>query len=723
VVTALRRNGFYVQTPDGEDDGDEATSEGVFVFTSSAPPASAARGNLVRVTGAVAEFRPAADQGSPPLTEIVEPSVEVVSTGLPLPRPIRLRSGDWDLERYEGMRVEAPSLTVVGPTGGGINERNATSTSNGVFYGVLSGPRPFREPGREWDGNPERLRVDSDEQPGSRALEVAAGAVVTGLVGPLDFGFRTYTLLPDPGAAVQVTAAPLAPPPPAATADEFTVASLNLQRFFDTADDPATDDPVLTPAAFDNRLAKASLAIRTRLGSPDILGVAEVENLAALQALADRLQRDGVSYRAFLEEGNDPGGIDVGFLVKSTARVADVRQEGKSDPNNDRPPLVLRATVGPAAFPITVVMNHLRSLTDIQDERVQAKRRAQAEFLAGLLRSRSGENLIAIGDFNSFQFDDGYVDVMGILRAAGVVNLTERLPMDQNYSYVFDGNTQTLDHILVSRSLLGRLSRLVYSRGNADVPESLRNDATRPERISDHDAPLAYFSLAAGAPRITAAGVTNAATFLTGAVSPGEIVSIFGEGIGPAAAVGLQLTDDRRAVATTLAGVRVLFDGVAAPVLFARADQVNTVAPFGLAGRTATEVQVEFQGRRSNRVVLPVTAAAPGIFAILNEDFTVNGAAGAAPRGSVIQIFGTGGGGPGEDGRVAAGPQPVALPVSVRLDGIEAEVLYAGAAPGLVAGVLQVNARVPPAARAGMASLVVAVGGSASRPGVTLAVQ
>lgn len=695
VVTALKRNGFFLQTPDGETDGDDRTSEGLFVFTSTTPPATIARGNLVQVSGRVTEFRPASDLASPPLTELTDPTVELLSTGASLPQPVRLRAGDWDLERYEGMRVAVPSLTVVGPTGGTVNERNATSTSNGVFYGVMAGGRPFREPGRDWDGNPERLRVES-------SVEVTAGAVVTGPVGPLDYAFRTYSVLPDSPPAVSGLGAARAAPP--AADGEFTVASFNLQRFF--------GEPTLTASAFQNRLNKASLTIRNVLGAPDILGVEEVENLAVLQALADRL-----GYRAYLEEGNDPSGIDVGFLVKPGVRVVDVRQEGKNDPNNDRPPLVLRAAIGASAFPLTVVVNHLRSLTDIEDERVQAKRRAQAQFLADLVRSRPGENVIVLGDFNSFQFDDGYVDVIGILQsAAGLINLVDTLPMDQNYSYVFDGNTQTLDHILISRSLAGRVSRFAYGRSNADFPESFRNDPNRPERVSDHDPPVAYFSLASGTPRITPAGVTNAATYLSGAVAPGEIVTVFGAGIGPANAAGLQLTADRRFVATTLAGVRVLFDGFPAPVLYARVDQVNTVAPFGLSGKNATEVQVEFQGQRSNRITVPVTSASPGIFAILNQDFSLNGAANPADPGSVMQIYATGGGPPGEDGRVATGDPPrLQLPVSVRIDGLEAEVLYAGAAPGLVAGVVQVNARVPLGARRGAAPVALAIGSSSSR--------
>ena len=177
-----------------------------------------------------------------------------------------------------------------------------------------------------FDANPERLRVDSDGQPGALALDVAAGQVVTGLVGPLDYGFRTYTLLPDPGAPPSVTGDVRARAVPDPAADEVTVASFNLLRFFDDVNDPAIGEPVLTSAAFAGRLQKASLVIREVLRSPDILGVQEAEGLPALQALAARLDADTVAaggadpgYQAYLVEGNDVGGIDVGFLVKSGA--------------------------------------------------------------------------------------------------------------------------------------------------------------------------------------------------------------------------------------------------------------------------------------------------------------------------------------------------------------------------------------------------------------------
>jgi uncharacterized protein len=566
IVTGLKSNGFFIQMPP-PGDGDPATSDGVFVFTSSAPPAVVVTGSEVCVTGNVQEFIPGSDPASPSQTEIASEiaspsSVFAISVAEPLPPPVVLGTSDTSptggidqLERYEGMRVHVESLTVTAPTGGSLNEANATSASNGVFYGVLSGiPRPFREPGIEtpeplpagspccvpsYDANPERLRVDSGSQ--SIPLEVTTGAVVTGLTGPLDYAQRTYSIVLDAGPTPTVSPG-IATAVPVPTPDEdteFTIASFNMERFFDTVEDPSVSDVVLTPTAFGNRLNKASLAIRTVMKSPDVIGVEEMENLKTLQALADKVNSDTVAaggadpdYRAYLEEGNDIGGIDVGFLVKaSRINVSSVEQYGKdttyvtpsgsTDLLNDRPPLVLRASVTHEheTSPFIVVVNHLRSLSGINGAdgaRVRAKRRAQAEYLAGLIQSlQAGDppaHVVSVGDYNAFEVSDGYVDVMGTIegtptRADNVVlaspdlvepNLTDlltTLPAEEKYSYVFGGSAQVLDHVLVNPGMNGILSRFAYARNDADFAESFRNDPDRPERISDHDMPVAYFKL------------------------------------------------------------------------------------------------------------------------------------------------------------------------------------------------------------------------------------
>lgn len=573
VVTGVKNNGFFIQTADADVDADPNTSEGLFVFTSTAPPPAAVVGTLVQVTGTILEFVPtSAAPGIQPLTELTSPTVVLRGTA-PLPAVTALSTTDFATygaaERYEGMLVSVPPVTVVAPTDGNVNEPNATATSTGVFWAVLTGtPRPFREPGLEvftplpagapatvtrYDSNPERLRVDSDGV-GGPVLNVATGATVSGLVGVLDVFGGAYSLLPLAGSTPTASGGVAVTSVPAASPSEVTVGSLNFERFFDTDNAPGISDPVLTATAFDNRLAKASLTVRNVLRSPDILAVVEMENLATLQALAARINGDALAatsvdpqYQAFLIEGNDIGGIDVGFLVKNTTTVVDVTQIGKDatyvDPSdgqpallNDRPSLVLKAVVTPAAgspFPLTVIANHLRSLNGVdsteqpagdlatEGARVRAKRKAQAEFLAAFIQGRqdadAGERILLVGDFNAFEFSDGFVDVIGTITgkpaaAATVVtptadlvtpdliNLVEWVPPAERYSYVFEGNAQVLDHALITQNLSRYVSRITFSRSNADQPETARGDASSPARLSDHDGVVVAF--ATGTPRI-----------------------------------------------------------------------------------------------------------------------------------------------------------------------------------------------------------------------------
>lgn len=189
---------------------------------------------------------------------------------------------------------------------------------------------------------------------------------------------------------------------------------------------------------------------------------------------------------------------------------------------------------------------------------------------------------------------------------------------------------------------------------------------------------------------------------------------------------------------TSLGGTRVLFDGVAAPMIYTLQGQVSAVTPFQVAARASTTVEVEFQGVRSNPVVLDVAATAPGIFtagsvgagqgAILNQDYTPNGPDRSARKGSVVFIYATGGGQTepgGVDGKVVGPDLPRLLAsVSVQIGGIDAELYYAGPAPGIVSGVLQVNAKVPEnLIGAGAVPVEVTVGGVKSQPGVTLSVE
>ena len=231
-------------------------------------------------------------------------------------------------------------------------------------------------------------------------------------------------------------------------------------------------------------------------------------------------------------------------------------------------------------------------------------------------------------------------------------------------------------------------------------------------------------------PTIAFEGVRHAASLKAGAIAPGALVSVFGRGLGPAA--GLTATPEDGRFPRELGAVRVLFDGIPGSVLFARDDQVNAMAPFGVSERT--RVQIEYDGVLSNAITVPAIAEAPAAFlfssglpAALNHGQGVHGEGNPARPGSILTLFATGAGEwtPPIEAGVVTGDDlsRTGAPVSAFVNGIPATVLYAGTAPGLISGVLQVNLFVPavqPDAR-GRARLTVQIGNAPMQAGLEIA--
>jgi uncharacterized protein (TIGR03437 family) len=223
-------------------------------------------------------------------------------------------------------------------------------------------------------------------------------------------------------------------------------------------------------------------------------------------------------------------------------------------------------------------------------------------------------------------------------------------------------------------------------------------------------------------------GTSTSTTTSTGTswFAPGELISLYGSGLGPKNAASAQVASDGR-IATQLAGTRVLFEGIAAPVLYASDGRVNTVIPFTMYGYPSVRVQVEYNGALSDVVPLTMSESAPFVFTgpdpgtgspvaiVINQDGSVNSPSKPAAAGSIITMYGSGFGRTtpeGVDGRLAAAPLPKpVLPVSATLDGTPATVLYAGDASGLVEGTVQLNIRLPESSYWGR--LYVNVGGTA----------
>jgi predicted extracellular nuclease len=573
VVTAVTSDGFFIQEEDVDVDADPATSEGVFVATSSA--ASPSVGCQCSVTGTVTEFVPSTDLLQPPETQITAPTA-IVPGGVaqPLPAAVPLSAilpdpaGAFDqLERLEGMRVRVPSLTVTAPGEGTIHEPSATAAATGVFHGVVTGtPRPFREPGirapdappsgsippiPRFDGNPQTLRVDSDAA-GQPIVDPATRTVVS-LEGPLRYQDRHYTIVPSSPIAVAGGASPVPVAPPGA--GEYTLASLDLQRFYDDVDDTSIGEPVLTTVAFANRVEKASRAIRQFLWTPDIVAVQEAENLSALQMLASRVNADAVTagdpdpgYVAILVEGQAPSGLDIGFLVRtspvsgSRPRVAVqavvqelagtllVNPDSSTSSLWERPPLRLDAVVnGPGGLSqaIEVINVQFRSRDGIDSiatgtngwatvgAEVRGRRHSQASDLADLVQTRQTadptERIAVVGGFESFPFNDGFVDVLATLRGTPAPDSETAVPGDgadrvdpdlqllepdaPGHSVIDRGDAAATDHVVVNDDLEENVASLQYAHIAADFPETDRNNALTATRVSDHDPLVASFVL------------------------------------------------------------------------------------------------------------------------------------------------------------------------------------------------------------------------------------
>ncbi len=235
-------------------------------------------------------------------------------------------------------------------------------------------------------------------------------------------------------------------------------------------------------------------------------------------------------------------------------------------------------------------------------------------------------------------------------------------------------------------------------------------------------------------PAFSAAGVVNAASGVAGGVSPGEVIAIYGANLGPAS-LALAAFDSNSVLATQAGGTQVFFDGKAAPLLYSVSGQVAAIAPYALAGQSITQLQLSYNGVRSPVVAVNVVDAAPAVFALpgstqavaLNQDLSLNNESNPAAPGSIVVLYGTGEGATnpaGVDGkRTGSTPAAPVLPVAVTVGGFPAQILYAAAAPSQVAGVFQLNIRVPVEAASGAMPVVVIVGARVSSGNVTISIR
>jgi uncharacterized protein (TIGR03437 family) len=245
-------------------------------------------------------------------------------------------------------------------------------------------------------------------------------------------------------------------------------------------------------------------------------------------------------------------------------------------------------------------------------------------------------------------------------------------------------------------------------------------------------------TLVVTAPLPTVDRVTSAASFVSGSISPGEIISVFGTAIGPAAGVGLQL-DSNGKVSTNIGGVQLLVNGFPSPLTFVSSTQINAVVPYEVKGQLSAAVYVRYLGQTSNVITVQVAATAPGLFTA-NRSGTgpaaviyPNPTLATATRGDIIVLYGTGEGvaldGNAQfvlTGSVTPGTAPFSRPLLmpvVLIDGQPANVIFYGEAPTFTSGLLQLNVQIPQNARSGDLPVVLRIGGVDSQQNVTISVR
>ncbi|MDZ8054512.1 MAG: SdiA-regulated domain-containing protein [Aulosira sp. ZfuVER01] len=550
IVTAIASNGFYLQDP--IPDNDDRTSEGIFVFTSSAP--TVAVGDYIQVSGKVSEFRPGGSANNLTITEITSSTINKLSSGNTLPAATILGNGGRTIptiviendatnvessgvfdpandgidfyESLEGMRVQINNPVTTSPTNffGSSEEiwvladNGANATSRTARGGSLITSTDF---------NPERIQIDDLINSALTLPTVNVGARLSTITGVVNYDFNNYEVLVSTEPTV-VQASSLQKEVTNLTStdpNKLTVATFNVENL-----DPGDD------ASKFNALASA---IANNLKSPDIISLEEIQDnngptndsvvdaSVTYQKLINAIASAGgptYQYRQIDPvddtNGGEPGGnIRVGFLFNPN-RVSFVDRPGGTstsnttvsnaggtatlsaspglvDPtnsafNSSRKPLVGEFTFNGQT--VYVIGNHFNSKGGDQplygpnqpptlSSEVQRQQQATIvkNFVQSILAINPNANVVVAGDLNDFEFSNP----LNTLKSAGLSALIETLPANERYTYNFEGNAQTLDHILVSGNLFNKLDGYDVVHINSEFAD----------QVSDHDPSVARFSL------------------------------------------------------------------------------------------------------------------------------------------------------------------------------------------------------------------------------------
>jgi predicted extracellular nuclease len=556
IVTAVAAQGFYMQTPDERADGDDATSEGIYVQWTGDDDPQAAIGDEVNVIGRVEEFRPgSAANLNLTITEITRSTVEVVSSGNPLPTPMVLGAGG-----------RVPPITLIDEPVSGDPETEGTfdPANNGIdFYESLEGMRvainnaavvsPVNQFGEIWvvgdrganastltprggliissgDFNPERIQLDDDLYPEFWQPVHAGAHYDRPVVGVVSYAFNNYEVLVTDPVSLVPSALEREITHLERSADAITIATYNVENLGGN----------LEQAGYDAR----GRQIVGHLGAPDLIVLEEIQdnNGAPQRSEDDMLVEADQTFARLIRgilnaggpiyhyqqidpldglDGGEPGGnIRVGFLYREDRGLSFIERPGgdattptevtceagvpelsispgRVEPDNGAWEDSRKPLVGEFSFngeTVFVVGVHLNSkggdnplfgqiqppVLHSETQRIQQARVLRA-FISQILLCDPEANVIVAGDVNDFDFSEP----VALLRGDLLHNMVDLLPANERYSYIFAGNAQLLDQMLVSRRLFN---------DHAPALDIVHINAEFFDQLSDHDPSVVRFT-------------------------------------------------------------------------------------------------------------------------------------------------------------------------------------------------------------------------------------
>ncbi len=540
VVTLYSANGrdFWMQDPNG--DGNPATSDGIVVDDGGFLPGPPQVGDMIEITAVVDEQQFGT---SLPLTRLDSPSaVTILSSGHDQPEPVPLvdlpnfaiPDGEAFWEPLEGMLVSVDNAPVSAATNGfgefGMLLKPDAKPGSG-FAADTQQILVVDQGDEEVDYNPERVMVDDTSL--AKAINVKPGDRVRSLVGVVDYTFSNYKLQPVPEQYDIKVNPRTAGNGRSGGFGNVTITTFNVENLFDLVDNPDKDDGGSTPdpEELNTKLAKLALAIEDEMLLPDIVVLQEVENTELLTGDASGfvpgstdilplLARLPGSWDAVSFETSDGRGIEVAFIW-DTARVTlldgyqmsgpDVEAWfGPSSPSAGREPLV--GVFDIRGHEVTIVGNHFKSKGGddalyydfppsgwLPDRVTEFQRKGQAQtvrnFVDGILDSDPGALVMVTGDLNDFAFsepgegpDNPVAILEGINSGVPLANLINLEKPSETWTFVFDGNAQVLDHMLVSPAMLDYVVAADVLHFNTTTPTLMyEDDATTGLSASDHD--------------------------------------------------------------------------------------------------------------------------------------------------------------------------------------------------------------------------------------------